>query len=60
MGYYVEKGADKSKLVMGIPTYGQAFTLHDQSNTGLGSPASKGKAGQFTRAAGFLAYNEVI
>ena len=59
MEYYAEKGADKSKLVMGIPTYGQSFTLHDQSNTGLNSPASKGSAGKYTRAAGFLAYNEV-
>merc|ERR1712117_391912 len=59
MEYYAEKGADKSKLVMGIPTYGQSFTLHDQSNTGLNSPASKGSAGKYTRAAGFLAYNEI-
>lgn len=59
MEYYASKGADKTKLVMGIPTYGQAFTLHDQGNTGLNSPASKGQAGKYTRAAGFLAYNEV-
>ena len=59
MEYYVSKGADPTKLVMGIPTYGQAFTLHDQSSTGLNSPASKGQAGKYTRAAGFLAYNEV-
>jgi len=42
-----------------MPTYGQAFTLKDTSNTGLNSPASKGEAGQFTRAAGFLAYYEI-
>ena len=59
MEYYASKGADKDKLVMGIPTYGQSFTLHDPSNTGLNSPASKGQPGKYTRAAGFLAYNEV-
>jgi chitinase len=59
MNYYVEKGAEKSKLIMGMPTYGQAFTLDDPSQNGLGAPASKGQAGPFTRAAGFLAYHEV-
>ncbi len=59
MDYYVQKGADKSKLVMGIPTYGQAFTLSDPSNHGLNAKGTKGQAGAFTRAAGFLAYHEV-
>lgn len=33
-------GVDKNKLVMGIPTYGNAFTLYDQSNNKVGAPAS--------------------
>lgn len=46
---------------MGMPMYGQAFTLQDASNNGLNAPAPrKGMQGQFTRAAGFLAYNEVL
>lgn len=45
---------------MGLPMYGQAFSIADRTNTGLNSKASgKGQAGQFTRAAGFLAYYEV-
>ncbi len=45
---------------MGMPLYGQAFTLDSASNHGLNAPAGqKGKAGQFTRAAGFLAYYEI-
>lgn len=59
MDYFAKLGASKSKLVMGMPMYGQAFTINDQSNTGLGSAGSKGAAGKYTRAAGFLAFYEI-
>ena len=60
MRYWVEKGAPANKLVMGMPLYGQAFTLNSADNHGLNAPANqKGQAGQFTRAAGFLAYYEI-
>merc|ERR1719285_304472 len=59
MKYWEELGADPKKLIMGMPTYGQAFSLKSTSNTGLNSPASKGQAGKYTRAAGFLAYYEI-
>ena len=60
MNYWMEKGAPANKLVMGMPLYGQAFTLDKASENGLNAPArQKGKAGQFTRAAGFLAYYEI-
>ena len=42
-----------------MPLYGQAFSLKNTANTGLNSPATKGQAGEFTRAAGFLAYYEI-
>ena len=44
---------------LGMPLSGQAFTLKNADNTGLQSPGSKGQAGEFTRAAGFLAYYEI-
>ncbi|TRY79747.1 hypothetical protein TCAL_01968 [Tigriopus californicus] len=59
MNYWKELGADSKKLVLGMPMYGQAFTLNDASQTGLNSPGTKGMAGMQTRAAGFLAYYEI-
>lgn len=46
---------------MGMPMYGQGFTLADEKNHGLNAPAPRpAEAGEFTRAAGFLAYYEVF
>jgi chitinase len=39
MHYWIEKGADPRKLVMGMPTYGQSFTLEKDSNNGLNAVA---------------------
>lgn len=45
---------------MGMPLYGQSFTLENTRNNGLNAKApGPGQAGEFTRAAGFLAYYEV-
>ena len=45
---------------MGMPLYGQSFTLASSGNNGLNAPSSgAGQAGQFTRQAGFLAYYEI-
>ena len=46
---------------MGIPLYGQSFTLASRKDHGLNSKTYGGaSAGKFTRARGFLSYYEVI
>lgn len=58
--YYIEKGAPKGKIVLGIGTYGQTFTLSNPSNNEVGAPASgAGKAGPYTQKEGYLGYNEM-
>ena len=60
MNYWIQKGADPQKLIMGMPMYGQSFTLVDPKQNGLNSKSSGGgTAGEFTRQSGFLAYYEV-
>lgn len=59
--YWIEKGADRKKLVMGMPMYGQSFSLADNNDNGLNAPTyGGGEAGEDTRARGFLAYYEVM
>ncbi|XP_044762691.1 chitinase-3-like protein 2 [Coccinella septempunctata] len=39
VNYYLEKGMDKNKINVGLPTYGHTFTLFNEYNNGLYSPA---------------------
>ncbi len=63
MRYWAEKGAPRSKLIMGVPFYGRAFELINPANTNPGpnaKAASKTKfAGPFTEEGGLLAYYEI-
>ncbi|KPJ08355.1 putative chitinase 3 [Papilio machaon] len=57
---WVKLGAPKEKLIIGMPTYGRTFTLSNTNNFKVNSPASGGgKAGEYTKESGFLAYYEV-
>jgi len=60
LNYWMELGADASKIIMGIPMYGQSFTLDNPNENGLNAKArGPGTAGEFTRQGGFLAYYEI-
>lgn len=53
-------GTPKSKIIVGLATYGRSFTLANPSQNGMNAATSGGgKAGEYTREAGFLAYYEV-
>nr|CAD7394102.1 unnamed protein product [Timema cristinae] len=61
INYWISEGVPRRKIVMGMPLYGQSFQLAQASTNGLNSRApGPGQAGEFTRAAGFLAYYEVM
>jgi chitinase len=61
LNYWIEKGADPRKIIMGMGMYGQSFTLAERSNNGLNSATyGGGEAGPETRARGFLSYYEVM
>ncbi|XP_056648990.1 mucin-2-like [Diorhabda sublineata] len=58
--HYLKNGAEPSKLVVGIPTYGRSFTLLNPDAVDIGSPADgPGNMGEATRENGYLAYYEI-
>lgn len=58
--YWMEKGASPGKLIMGMPLYGQSFTLADTTDNGLNAKAhGPGESGEFTKNGGTLAFYEV-
>lgn len=60
INYWISEGVHPRKIVMGMPLYGQSFTLTDSTKNDLNCASTgPGTAGEFTRAGGFLAYYEV-
>lgn len=58
--YWLSKGMDERKLILGLAPYGRSFQLADRCNNGINAPASAaGTGGQYTGEAGFLAYHEI-
>lgn len=56
----VEKGLDKSKLVVGIPFFGRSFTLQYVNETDIGAPIKgPGREGFYTQQPGLLSYFEI-
>jgi chitinase len=60
VNYYIEKGVDKKKMVMGMPFYGRAWTLETPDKVHFNDTA-KGMSppGFITGLEGILGYNEV-
>lgn len=60
MEHLVSLGAPRHKLLVGIPFYGQSFTLESVTNTEPGAPSiGPGTPGKFTNQPGMLAYYEI-
>lgn len=60
VNYWLANGAPAHKLVLGMPMYGQTFTLADRTQTHLNDYViGPGEAGNFTRSKGFMAYYEI-
>lgn len=60
VSYWLEHGAPAKKLVLGLGTYGRAFTLAESSDFLPGTTAKNpGEKGKYTREAGFLSYYEI-
>lgn len=58
--YWLNKGASKEKLVLGLAAYGRSFNLQDQNNFGVGAPATgAGPMGIYVRENGFLPYYDI-
>lgn len=58
--HYLKAGADREKLVLGIPTYGRSYTLFNPDANEIGSPADgPGDMGDATRENGYLAFYEI-
>jgi len=58
--FYLDNGAQRDKLVLGIPTYGRSYTLANPDVHEIGSPATApGLKGDGTKENGYLAYYEI-
>ncbi|XP_076226130.1 chitinase-3-like protein 1 [Nomia melanderi] len=58
--YWLSHGAPADKLILGIPSYGRAFTLANPNNNDVGAPTTgPAAAGPYTGEAGMLGYNEI-
>ena len=60
MRFYLKLGAERRKLVVGIPTYGRSYTLIDENFSGVQAAAeSPGLKGKYTKEDGYLSFYEV-
>uniref|UniRef100_A0A1A9WA71 GH18 domain-containing protein n=1 Tax=Glossina brevipalpis TaxID=37001 RepID=A0A1A9WA71_9MUSC len=56
VNWWLLNGLERSKLIVGLPTYGHSYTLVNPFNTAIGAPAKDiGRSG----VTGFVAYSEI-
>ena len=56
VNYWMQKGLEKHKIIIGLPTYGHSFKLVNAFNARLGAPArDSGEVGMM----GFATYSDV-
>jgi len=61
INWWLDQGADPSKLVVGMATFGHGWQLADAAENGLFCPAKAGTPpGPYTGQMGFLGYYEVL
>ncbi|BFZ03001.1 hypothetical protein BsWGS_06040 [Bradybaena similaris] len=60
LNYYLENGASREKINVGLSLFGRSWTLSRSGDTAIGSPAiAGGAAGPYTLTPGILSYYEV-
>jgi chitinase len=59
VSFWISQGASPSKLNMGIPLYGQSWTLTSSTVSPPAPANGAGIAGPYTAQSGYLGYNEI-
>lgn len=60
ISYWLDNGAPREKLVLGVPFYGRSFTLADPNKNTIGSlHTGTGLPGQYSNEPGHIGYNEI-
>ncbi len=59
INYWLDGGASKDQILLGVPAYGRGFVLADANDNGLYAPATgPNPAGPYTQEEGYLSFLE--